>query len=112
MQDSGDIISSGSTLSPDESENEKERDPPPFQASTAEGGQQYSVVTKTLQDDCEIYMWKCFGQRGDLKAAEEDILCHTQKSHVPHTISTVGSGIQEASKAQVCGIPGEPVDPS
>ena len=46
MQDSGDIISSGSTLSPDESENEKERDPPPFQASTAEGGSSIQLSPK------------------------------------------------------------------
>ena len=46
MQDSGDIISSGSTLSPDESENEKERDPPPFQASTAGGGSSIQLSPK------------------------------------------------------------------
>ena len=34
---SGDISSSGSTLSPDESENEEEGDPPPSQASTVKG---------------------------------------------------------------------------
>ena len=37
MQNSGDISRSGSTLSPDESENENDGNPPPFQASTAEG---------------------------------------------------------------------------
>ena len=37
LQDSGDISSSGSTLSPDESENEEEGDPPPSQASTVKG---------------------------------------------------------------------------
>ena len=46
LQDSGDISSSGSTLLPDESENEKEGDPPPFQASTAEGGSNIQLSPK------------------------------------------------------------------
>ena len=46
LQDNGDISSSGSTLSPDESENEEEGDPPPSQASTAEGGSSIQLSPK------------------------------------------------------------------
>ena len=45
MQDSGDIGSFGSTLSPDNSENEK-GDPPPSQASTAEGDSSIQLSPK------------------------------------------------------------------
>ena len=46
MQDSGNVSSARSTLSPDESENEKEGDPPPFQASTAEKGSSIQLSPK------------------------------------------------------------------
>ena len=46
MQDSGNVSSARSTLSLDESENEKEGDPPPFQASTAEKGSSIQLSPK------------------------------------------------------------------
>ena len=46
MQDSGNVSSARSTLSPDESDNEKEGDPPPFQASTAEKGSSIQLSPK------------------------------------------------------------------
>ena len=46
MQNSGDISRSGSTISPDESENEKDANPPPLQASTAEGGSSIQLSPK------------------------------------------------------------------
>ena len=62
MQDSGHIISSGSTLSPDESENEKERDPPPFQASTAEVGSSIQLSPKLckmiVRFICGSVLWR------------------------------------------------------
>ena len=101
MQDSGDIGSFGSTLSPDNSENEK-GDPPPSQASTAEGGSSIQLSPKLCKMIVRFICGSVLGGEEISKLLKKRFSV-TPRNLTPLTISTVGSGVQEASKAQVCG---------
>ena len=104
LQDSGDISSSGSTLLPDESENEKEGDPPPFQASTAEGGSNIQLSPKLC---------------GSVLGREEiSKLLKKRFSVTPRNLRscTLSQLLEAVSKKparhKYVEIPDEPVDPS
>ena len=111
LQDSGDISSSGSTLLPDESENEK-GDPPPFQASTAEGGSNIQLSPKLCK---MIVRFKCGSVLGREQISK---LLKKRFSVTPRNLRscTLSQLLEAVSKKparqKYVEIPDEPVDPS
>ena len=112
MQDSGDIISSGSTLSPDESENEKERDPPPFQASTAEGGSSIQLSPKLCKMIVRFICGSVLG-REEISRLLKKTFSVTPRNLMSLTLSQLLEVVsKKLARHKYVEIPDEPVDPS
>ena len=104
LQDSGDISSSGSTLLPDESENEKEGDPPPFQASTAEGGSNIQLSPKL----CGSVLG-----REEISKLLKKRFSVTPRNLRSRTLSQLLEVVsKKPARPKYVEIPDEPVDPS
>ena len=78
MQNSGDISRSGSTLLLDESENEKDGNPPPFQASTADGGSSIQLSPKLCKMIVRFICGSVWGREEISRLLKKtEIPCHT-----------------------------------
>ena len=112
MQDSGNISSSGSTLSPYASETSEEGDPPPSHASTAEGDSSIQLSPKL----CKMIVRSVCGRV--LGREEISKLLKKRFSVTPRNLTslTLTQLFEVASKKLVrhkyVEIPDEPVDPS
>ena len=112
MQDSGDIISSGSTLSPDESENEKERDPPPFQASTTEGGSSIQLSPKLCKMIVRFICGSVLGGEEISKLLKKRFPV-TPRNLTPLTLSQLLEVVsKKPARHKYVEIADEPVDPT
>ena len=110
MQDSGDIGSFGSTLSPDNSENEK-GDPPPSQASTAEGGSSIQLSPKLCKMIVTFICGSVLGGEEISKLLKKRFSV-TPRNLTPLTLSQLLEVVsKKPARHKYVEIPDEPVDP-
>ena len=111
MQDTGDISSSGSTLSPNESENKK-GDPPPFQASTAEGDSSNQLSPKLCKMIVRFICGSVLGGEEISKLLKKRFPV-TPRNLTPLTLSQLLEVVsKKPARHKYVEIPDEPVDPS
>lgn len=108
LKDSGDIGSFGSTLSPDNSENEK-GDPPPSQASTAEGGSSIQLSPKLCKMIVRFICGSVLGGEEISKLLKRFSV--TPRNLTPLTLSQLLEVVsKKPARHKYVEIPDEPVD--